>query len=321
MGCSPQRTQAFVLVEQALGPTGTMEAAPGAAGDGSGGRVHQSFDRGTLMNSAARTPDLILHNGRFTTLDCGDPTATAVAIESDQFIAVGHNEAILPIVGPFAPPCPECVVACGIKPLVIVVDDVSEAWASLSESLRYTGARVMVSDREPEFLLLGRPYTPICLIIDIRPGQDGLQFQQRLAAANIVVPIIFVTGFGNVATSVRAMKNGAVDFLSKPVRDEDLLEAVERALIRDRAWCDEQRALSVLKSRFETLSLRERQVMAQVVEGRLNKQVASDLGISEITVKAHRGRAMRKMKAGSLPELARMADKIAQTNSTPYADM
>lgn len=273
------------------------------------------------MNSAARTPDPILHNGRLTTLDCGDPTTTAVAIERGRFIAVGRHEAIRPMAGPFTPPSPESVVACEIKPQVIVVDDASEAWTSLSASLRYSGVRVMVSDRAPDFLLLGRPDTPLCLIIDVRPGRDGLQFQQRLAAANIVVPIIFVTGFGNVATSVRAMKNGAVDFLSKPVRDEDLLEAVERALIRDRAWCDEQRALSALKSRFETLSPRERQVMAQVVEGRLNKQIAGDLGISEITVKAHRGRAMRKMEAGSLLELARMADKIARANSTPHADM
>jgi FixJ family two-component response regulator len=321
MGCSPQRTQAFVLIEPALDPTGTIEAPTGTAGDGSGGRVHQSFDRGTLMNSAARIPDLILHNGRFTPLDGADPTAIAVAIESGRLIAVGRDEDILAVVDPLAPPSPECVVACGIKAEVIVVDDVSDSWAWLSDSLLYTGVRVTVSDRAPEFLLLGRPDTPICLIIDVRPGRDGLQFQQRLAAANIVVPIIFVTGFGNVVTSVRAMKNGAVDFLSKPVRDEDLLEAVERALVRDRAWCDEQRALSVLKSRFETLSLRERQVMAQVVEGRRNKQIAGDLGISEITVKAHRGQAMRKMKAGSLPELARMADKIAQANSTPYGDM
>jgi FixJ family two-component response regulator len=153
------------------------------------------------------------------------------------------------------------------------------------------------------------------LIIDVRPGRDGLQFQQRLAAAHIVVPVVFVTGFANVATSVRAMKNGAVDFLSKPVRDEDLFEAIERALAYDRAWCLEQQLLAGLKGRFETLSLRERQVMARVVEGRLNKQVASDLGISEITVKAHRGRVMRKMKAGSLPELARMADRIARTNT------
>jgi FixJ family two-component response regulator len=215
----------------------------------------------------------------------------------------------------------ENVVSTETKPQVIIVDDVFEPWALFSDSLRRAGIKVAVSDCVPEFLLSGRPDSPICLIIDVRPGRDGLQFQQALAEANIIVPIVFVTGFGNVATSVRAMKNGAVDFLSKPIRNEEVFEAVECALARDRIWCAEQRSLSILKSRFRTLSLRERQVLAQVVEGRLNKQVASDLGISEITVKAHRGRAMRKMKAGSLPELARMADKIAQTNSTPYADM
>jgi FixJ family two-component response regulator len=212
-------------------------------------------------------------------------------------------------------PC-ETMVSTEEKPKVIIVDDDSEPWASLIDSLRFAGVKVTASDCMPEFLLSGRPDTPTCLIIDVRPGRDGLQFQQRLAAANIVVPVIFVTGFASVATSVRAMKNGAVDFLSKPVRDEDLSEAIECALARDRAWCLEQRLLAALKSRFETLSVRERQVMARVVEGRLNKQVASDLGISEITVKAHRGRVMRKMKAGSLPELARMADRIAQTNWT-----
>ncbi len=212
-------------------------------------------------------------------------------------------------------PC-ETTVSSEDRPKVIIVDDDPTAWASVTDSLRFAGAKVTVSDCVPEFLLCGRPDTPTCLIIDVRPGRDGLQFQQRLAAAHIVVPVVFVTGFANVATSVRAMKNGAVDFFSKPVRDEDLFEAIERALACDRAWCLEQRLFAALKGRFETLSLREgRQVMARVVEGRLNKQVASDLGISEITVKAHRGRVMRKMKAGSLPELARMADKIAQTNT------
>lgn len=217
------------------------------------------------------------------------------------------------VLSSFAPLRRENIVSTGAKPQVLIVDDALDAWASVSDTLHRNGMRVSVSNGVPEFLLSGRPDTPICLIIDLRPGRDGLQFQQELAAANIVVPIVFVTSFGNIATSVQAMKNGAVDFLSKPTRDEDVLDAVESALARDRAWCTEHRALSALRSRFGTLSIRERQVMERVVEGLLNKQVASDLGISEITVKAHRGRVMRKMKASSLPHLARMADKIADT--------
>ena len=142
------------------------------------------------------------------------------------------------------------------------------------------------------------------------PGRSGLDFQRELAAANIHVPIIFITGYGDIPMSVRAIKGGAIEFLTKPFRDQDLLDAIQLGLERDRAWLENQKALATLRARFETLTRREREVMALVVAGRLNKQIAYEIGISEITVKVHRGQVMRKMKAASLPDLARMADKL-----------
>ena len=201
---------------------------------------------------------------------------------------------------------------------ILVVDDDPAPWAGLICILLRCGVSADISPRIPESLLSGRPATPICLILDLRPGRDGLRFQQRLAAAGVFVPIIFVAEASDTALTVKAMKNGAIDFFGKPFRDSDLSEAVEIGLARDQAWCDEQRSLSLLRSRFETLSLRERQVMAGVVQGKLNKQVAFDLSISEITVKAHRGKVMRKMNAMSLPELARMADRLA--HACPWRD-
>jgi FixJ family two-component response regulator len=210
---------------------------------------------------------------------------------------------------------PPCVSK--LQPQVVVVDDDVDGWSYLTCALQRLGLSIDISPGIPAGLLSGRPDTPICLILVVKPGRDSFNFQQQLAAANVFMPIIFVADTGDIAMSVRAMKNGAVDFLSKPFRDEDMLEAVETGLARDRAWCEEQRSLSILNSRFETLSQRERQVMERIVEGRLNKQVAFDLGISEVTVKAHRGKVMRKMQALSLPELARMADKIAQSYRLP----
>jgi FixJ family two-component response regulator len=163
----------------------------------------------------------------------------------------------------------------------------------------------------PELLKSGHPDRPTCLVLDVRlPGKGGLDFQRELAAANIHVPIIFITGHGDIPMSVQAMKGGAIEFLTKPFRDQDLLDAIQLGLARDRAWRAEERSLAVLQERFDTLTPREREVMAQVARGRLNKQIAGDIGISEITVKVHRGQVMRKMKASSLPELARMADKL-----------
>jgi FixJ family two-component response regulator len=199
----------------------------------------------------------------------------------------------------------------GARPQILIVDDDPEAWNALGLLLHSVGLDVEISPTVPEFLSSGRPKTPTCLILDVGlPGFDSLDFQQKLAAANICVPIIFVTNCGDIRTTVQAMKNGAIDFLSKPIRDQDLVDSIQLALAQDRAWCARQREIATLTARFETLTRRERQVMAQVVKGRLNKQVAGDLGISEITVKAHRGKVMRKMVATSLPDLARMADKI-----------
>jgi FixJ family two-component response regulator len=166
----------------------------------------------------------------------------------------------------------------------------------------------------PEFLKAGRLDGPTCLVLDVRlPGQSGLDFQRELTTANLRVPIIFITGYGDIPMSVRAIKGGAIEFLTKPFRDQDLLDAIQLGLARDLAWLENEKASAVLRERFETLTPREREVMALVVTGRLNKQIAYDIGISEITVKVHRGQVMRKMKAASLPDLARMADKLSVT--------
>jgi FixJ family two-component response regulator len=166
----------------------------------------------------------------------------------------------------------------------------------------------------PEFLKSGRPEGPTCLVLDVRlPGRSGLDFQRELCAANIDLPIIFITAYADVAMSVQAMKGGAIEFLTKPVRDQDLLDAIQLGLERDRARREGERALAALRERFETLTPREREVMTEVLKGRLNKQIAGDIGVSEVTVKAHRGQVMRKMKASSLLDLARMAEKLKLT--------
>ncbi len=152
---------------------------------------------------------------------------------------------------------------------------------------------------------------PACLVLDVRlPGQSGLDLQRELAAANRELPIIFITGHGDIPMTVQAMKGGAIEFLTKPFRDQDLLDAINIGLSRDRASRDNKKALAALRERFASLSPRERDIVLQVVRGRLSKQIAGDLGIAEATVKVHRSRAMRKMKARSLPELGRMADKL-----------
>jgi FixJ family two-component response regulator len=194
---------------------------------------------------------------------------------------------------------------------VIVVDDDPGVRDALGGLFRSVGLQVNVLASVPEFLQEGRPSGPTCLVLDVRlPGRSGLDFQRELAALDIQLPIIFITGYGDIPMSVQAMKGGAIEFLTKPFRDQDLLDAIQQGLARDRAWLENEKALAGLRARFETLSPREREVMTLVVTGRLNKQIAADFGISEITVKVHRGQVMRKMNARSLPDLARMADQL-----------
>ena len=198
------------------------------------------------------------------------------------------------------------------SPNVLIIDDDPEFRDSVVRLLRTVGLRTQQFSSVSDFLKAGPASDgPTCLVLDVRmPGRSGLELQRDLAEANRQVPIIFITAHGDIPMTVRAMKGGAVEFLTKPFRDQDLLEAVEAGLARDRARRESDRALSALRERFETLSSREREVMMQVTAGRLNKQIASDLGISESTVKVHRTNLMRKMKARSLPELSRMADLL-----------
>jgi FixJ family two-component response regulator len=194
---------------------------------------------------------------------------------------------------------------------VIVVDDDPEIREALDGLLRSVGLQVQMLASVPEFLKSAPPDCPTCLILDVRlPGQGGLDFQRELAAANIRLPIIFITGHGDIPMSVQAIKAGAVEFLTKPVRDQDLLDAIQAALRRDRARLDEERKFADLRTRHEALTARERQVMALLVSGRVNKQIAAEIGISEVTVRLHRGQIMRKMRASSLADLIRIADKI-----------
>ena len=196
-------------------------------------------------------------------------------------------------------------------PSVSIVDDDPEFRDSVARLLRSVGLHTQQFSSVSDFLSADPSDGPTCLVLDIRmPGGSGLELQRDLAAANRHVPIIFITAHGDIPMTVQAMKGGAIEFLTKPFRDQDLLDAVEAGLARDRARRESDRALSALRERFEALSSREREVMVQVTAGRLNKQIAHDIGISESTVKVHRTHLMRKMKARSLPELSRMADVL-----------
>jgi RNA polymerase sigma factor (sigma-70 family) len=195
------------------------------------------------------------------------------------------------------------------SPQVLIVDDDPEFRDSVVRLLRSVGLDCRQFSSVSEFLKAPPSDGPTCLVLDVRlPGRSGLELQRELAAANRHVPIIFITGHADVPMTVQAMKGGAIEFLTKPFRDQDLLDAVEAGLARDRDRREKDRALDALRERFSTLSAREREIMAQVTAGRLNKQIANDIGITESTVKVHRTNLMRKMKARSLPELSRMAD-------------
>jgi FixJ family two-component response regulator len=194
---------------------------------------------------------------------------------------------------------------------VLIVDDDPEFRDSVGRLLRTVGLHIREFSSVSDFLKADLSDGPTCLVLDVRmPGRSGLELQRDLAAANRQVPIIFITAHADVPMTVQAMKGGAIEFLTKPFRDQDLIDAVEAGLARDRTRRESDGALKTLRERFDRLSSREREIMLHVMAGRLNKQIAHDIGIAESTVKVHRTNLMRKMKARSLPELSRMADLL-----------
>jgi FixJ family two-component response regulator len=197
------------------------------------------------------------------------------------------------------------------QPTVFVVDDDAAMREALSSLMQSVGLRVELFGSGADFLKKKLPDAAACLVLDVRlPGLSGLDFQAELAKADIRIPIIFITGHGDIPMTVRAMKAGAVEFLTKPFRDQDLLDAVQVALERDRARRAENKAVHQIRAHFEALTPREKEVLAAVTTGLMNKQIAADLGVSEITVKVHRGNVMKKMGAKSLADLVRMAGTL-----------
>jgi FixJ family two-component response regulator len=208
-------------------------------------------------------------------------------------------------------PSPPSGLAPNEEPTVYIVDDDASLRDAISRLLRSVGLRVQLFGSAPELLQSNLAQTVSCLVLDVRlPGVGGLEFQTELAKANIHMPIIFMTGHGDIPMSVRAMKAGAIDFLTKPFRDQDMLDAVTKALESDRKRRESEAAISDLKARFELLTPREREVMGLVTAGLMNKQIAAETELAEITVKIHRGHVMKKMAARSLADLVRMAESL-----------
>src|SRR6202163_251269 len=204
------------------------------------------------------------------------------------------------------------------SPTVLVIDDDADLRASVGRLLRSVGLDAQLFGSISDFLKSNPPDGSSCLVLDVRlPGRSGLDFQRELAAANRELPIIFITGHVDIPMTVQEMKGGAIEFLTKPFRDQELLDAIQLGLSRDRDRRENDKALATLRERFASLSPRERDIMIQVASGRLSKQIAGDIGIAEGTVKVHRSRAMRKMKARSLPELGRMVDKLKLVPEEP----
>jgi len=206
------------------------------------------------------------------------------------------------------------------QPSVLIIDDDREFRDSVDRLLRTVGLNTRQFSSVSEFFEKAPlPDGPTCLIVDIRmPGRSGLDLQRELTEAHKELPIIFLTAHGDIPMTVQAMKGGAIEFLTKPFRDQELLDAIETGLARDRARRESEKAIGELRQRFDTLSSREREIMVQATAGRLNKQIAHELGITESTVKVHRTHLMRKMKARSLPELSRMADTLKLSPAAPY---
>jgi FixJ family two-component response regulator len=203
-----------------------------------------------------------------------------------------------------------------VEPIVFVIDDDPSVRRAIRRLIGSVGLQVELFGSAREFLHSSRPDAPSCLVLDIRlPGISGLDFQRELAVANVHIPIIFITAHGDIPMTVRAMKAGAVEFLTKPFHDQDLLDAIHVALERDRAKRKQEAEIAILVQRWESLTPREREVLPLVVSGLLNKQIAGEIGTSETTVKVHRGQLMRKMGADSLAELVRLAERIGIPNT------